>query len=67
MRARERHFMPVSLLDNQLATLEPLEPGERGTELDCALDPTTLARTAHGRLAVASALVAGFGAGVDTR
>ena len=42
MRARERHFMPVSLLDTQLATLEALEPDEPGTVLDCTLDPATL-------------------------
>jgi gluconokinase len=35
MRSRE-HFMPVSLLDSQLRTLEPLEPGERGTVVDIA-------------------------------
>ena len=50
MRARERHFMPVSLLDTQLATLEALAPDEPGVGLDCALDPATLARTAHRRL-----------------
>jgi gluconokinase len=43
MRARERHFMPVSLLDTQLATLEGLAPDEPGIELDCTLDPATLA------------------------
>ncbi|MFD7276447.1 gluconokinase [Streptomyces sp. NPDC059862] len=31
---RTGHFMPTSLLDSQLATLEPLEPDERGAELD---------------------------------
>jgi gluconokinase len=30
MRARRQHFMPVSLLESQLATLEPLEPDEIG-------------------------------------
>ena len=35
MRSRE-HFMPVSLLDSQLETLEPLEPDERGTTVDVA-------------------------------
>ncbi|GIG20433.1 gluconokinase [Cellulomonas chitinilytica] len=43
MRARERHFMPVSLLDTQLATLEPLGADEHGVELDCARDPAGLA------------------------
>ncbi len=31
---RRGHFMPVSLLDSQLATLEPLEPDESGTTVD---------------------------------
>lgn len=35
MRSRE-HFMPPSLLDSQLATLEPLEADERGATLDAA-------------------------------
>lgn len=33
MHARD-HFMPASLLDSQLATLEPLEPDEAGVEVD---------------------------------
>lgn len=47
MQARERHFMPVSLLDTQLATLEPLGADEPGIVLDCALDPVTLAARAE--------------------
>ena len=35
MSARE-HFMPVSMLDSQFATLEPLEPDERGAVVDIA-------------------------------
>jgi len=35
--SRPDHFMPPSLLDDQLAILEPLEPGESGTELDASL------------------------------
>ncbi len=31
-----RHFMPVSLLDSQLATLEPLEDDEEGMVVDIA-------------------------------
>ena len=31
---RSGHFMPASLLDSQLATLEPLGPDERGVALD---------------------------------
>ena len=57
MHARERHFMPVSLLDTQLATLEPLGRREHGIELDCALDPRHAgpdrAAAAHGRTASA--------------
>ncbi|MFF2082993.1 gluconokinase [Nocardia sp. NPDC058176] len=34
MAARLGHFMPTSLLDSQLATLEPLEPDEAGITLD---------------------------------
>ena len=30
------HFMPPSLLDSQLATLEPLEPDERGVTIDAS-------------------------------
>jgi gluconokinase len=35
MSARE-HFMPVSLLDSQFATLEPLQPDEHGVAVDIA-------------------------------
>jgi carbohydrate kinase (thermoresistant glucokinase family) len=43
MAARPGHFMPVSLLDSQLATLEPLRPGEDGLRLDVARPPAELA------------------------
>ena len=33
MNARHQHFMPTSLLESQLATLEPLGPDEQGTEI----------------------------------
>ncbi len=36
MRTREGHFMPTSLLDSQLSTLEPLGPGESGIAIDAA-------------------------------
>lgn len=36
MSKRQRHFMPVSLLESQLETLEPLEADERGMMLDIA-------------------------------
>jgi gluconokinase len=43
-RLRERigHFMPASLLDSQLATLEPLEPDERGVTADVAGTPAEI-------------------------
>jgi gluconokinase len=34
MAERTGHFMPVSLLESQLATLEPLQPDERGAVID---------------------------------
>ena len=39
---RPGHFMPVSLLDSQLETLEPLEPGESGVTVPAVggIDPT---------------------------
>ena len=33
MKARHQHFMPVSLLESQLRTLEPLRDDEDGTEV----------------------------------
>jgi carbohydrate kinase (thermoresistant glucokinase family) len=45
--ARPGHFMPASLLDSQLATLEPLDVGERGLVLDVAEPPAALAGTAE--------------------
>jgi len=42
VRGREGHFMPSSLLDSQLALLEPLAPDEAGTEFDAAHSPTVL-------------------------
>ncbi|GGG72814.1 gluconokinase [Corynebacterium pelargi] len=38
MAARKGHFMPVSLLDSQLATLEPLEDDEPGAVF--SIEPT---------------------------
>jgi carbohydrate kinase (thermoresistant glucokinase family) len=34
LEGRSGHFMPVSLLDSQLATLEPLQPDERSVVVD---------------------------------
>ncbi|MEU0793182.1 gluconokinase [Amycolatopsis sp. NPDC005961] len=49
MKSRSGHFMPVSLLDSQLADLEPLEPDEPGAVFDIRETPdeiTTAALTA---------------------
>ena len=43
MSSRE-HFMPPSLLESQLDTLEPLEADERGAVYDVANPPERLAR-----------------------
>jgi gluconokinase len=37
LAARQGHFMPTSLLDSQLATLEPLGADENGFEISTAL------------------------------
>jgi gluconokinase len=39
MEHRAGHFMPASLLDSQLATLEPLQPDERGIVVSAAGAP----------------------------
>ncbi len=44
MAARESHYMPLSLLDSQMATLEMPEPEEALT-LDIALSPDALLQT----------------------
>lgn len=41
--ARSGHFMPASLLDSQLATLEPLQPDEAGLVADIADAPEVIA------------------------
>lgn len=43
MSGRTDHFMPVELLDSQLATLEPLEPDEPGATFDVARNPRRIA------------------------
>jgi len=43
MAARPGHFMPVSLLDSQLATLEPLQRDEAGVRLGVGRPPAELA------------------------
>ena len=42
LASRSGHYMPASLLDSQVATLEPLQPDESGIELDVALPPEEL-------------------------
>ncbi|NYE59899.1 carbohydrate kinase (thermoresistant glucokinase family) [Duganella sp. 1224] len=44
MAARKDHYMPTSLLDSQLAALEPLQEDEAGIVLDIAGSPTELVR-----------------------
>ena len=39
MADRAGHFMPVTLLESQLATLEPLQPDERGVTIDVRHPP----------------------------
>ncbi|GAA3541334.1 gluconokinase [Amycolatopsis ultiminotia] len=42
MKHRSGHFMPVSLLDSQLADLEPLQRDEPGRTFDLAKSPAEL-------------------------
>lgn len=42
MHGRSGHYMPPSLLDSQLRTLEPLQADEAGITLDVRDDPDTL-------------------------
>ncbi|WP_369046248.1 gluconokinase [Sinomonas sp. P10A9] len=46
MAARPEHFMPLSLLDSQLGTLEELEPDEHGVAFDVAEPPAQIVREA---------------------
>lgn len=43
MAGRDNHFMPLELLDSQLATLEPLEADEPGASFDVAPTPKRIA------------------------
>jgi gluconokinase len=47
---RKGHYMPASLLDSQVATLEGLQPDEPGIVLDVDLPPGQLAQLAVQRL-----------------
>jgi gluconokinase len=42
MTSREWHFMPASLLESQVATLEHLQSDERGLRVDAAEEPAAL-------------------------
>lgn len=46
MAAREDHYMPPSLLDSQLATLEPPDADERALSFDIAQPPEAIAGAA---------------------
>ncbi|MEU2252452.1 gluconokinase [Nocardia xishanensis] len=46
MTHRHGHYMPLSLLDSQLAALEPLQPTERGATLSAHRAPDNVAETA---------------------
>jgi gluconokinase len=50
MSRRAGHYMPASLLDSQLAALEPLQPDESGVVLDVSLSPDELISAAVARL-----------------
>ena len=43
MSGRHGHFMPASLLESQLATLEPLGPDEPGSSVDAVAPPDAIA------------------------
>jgi gluconokinase len=51
MKNRSGHFMPVSLLDSQLADLEPLEADERGLVVDILATPDQIVNRALATLA----------------
>ena len=50
MSGRTGHFMPVSLLDSQLATLEDLEPDERGVVVNIDQTPEEIVARARKEL-----------------
>jgi gluconokinase len=47
---RRGHFMPVSLVDSQFQTLEPLGPDEAGTAIDASVPSEEITRVALARL-----------------
>lgn len=52
LKARSGHFMPSSLLDSQLQTLEPPGPQEHAITLDAALSPAEITTQAAAWLAL---------------
>jgi gluconokinase len=46
------HFMPATLVDSQLETLEPLQPDEDGLRVDAALPPAEILAAAVAGLTV---------------
>ena len=47
MGQRTKHFMPVHLLDSQLATLEPVAAGEPGRDFDITPPAADVAAEMH--------------------
>lgn len=56
---RPGHFMPASLLDSQLATLEPLGPDEAGSTVDASGRPDAVLAAALCALGLTGAAQAG--------
>lgn len=55
LRARSGHYMPPSLLDSQIATLERPQPCERAITLDASLAPDRLCADVLAWISVAAA------------
>jgi gluconokinase len=54
LATRQGHYMPASLLDSQLATLEAPGPDEHAITLDAGAAPDTLVQTALAQLKAAT-------------
>jgi carbohydrate kinase (thermoresistant glucokinase family) len=52
LAARHGHFMPASLLDSQLADLEPPGPDEQALQIDIGASPSVQAATIVDKLAL---------------
>jgi len=52
LTARQGHFMPASLLDSQLADLEPPQPDERALQIDIGPAPAVQANAIVEKLAL---------------